>query len=279
MSMVTCANPLEFKKVVGLVREEGVTLVAGTPFFLRGYLKRSEPGDFHGVRLLIAGADKVPDSLRKGFREKHGTELYEGYGTTETSPVVSVNLPGANKPGSIGRPISGVSVKIADVDTQEELPRGEEGRILVRGELVMKGYLGDPEETERRIKEGWYDTGDMGMLDEDGFLWHRGRLRRFVKIGGEMISIVRTEDVLEDVTSDDVECCVIDIPDEVKGAQLVAAVSKEVDEKDVLKKMSERLPNIALPRIFVVLNELPKMGSGKIDFRATTVMVKEKLSV
>ncbi len=277
MTMVTCANPLEFRRVTALIREEKVTVLGGTPFFLRGYLKKSDPGDFDGLRLVIVGADKAPESLRRGFEEKHGIEIYEGYGTTETSPVVSANLPGANRPGSIGRPIPGVEVKIVDLDTGQELPAGSEGKIMVKGDLVMKGYVRDPEETRNRIKDGWYDTGDMGLLDEDGYLWHRGRLRRFVKIGGEMVSLVRTEDVLEDAIAQGVEYCVVDIPDDVKGAQIVAAVSKEINEKEVLKKMSERLHNISLPRQFVVIDELPKMGSGKVDFRTTTEMVMEIL--
>src|SRR5208283_4966738 len=173
------------------------TLMVATPSFFRGYLLKSEPGDFKSLRLAVCGADKCPDALREEFRQKHGVTLYEGYGVTETSPVISVNWPENNKPGSVGKALPGVKVKIEDYETGEDCPSGVTGRILVHGDLVMKGYLDNFEETSMRIRHGWYDTGDMGFLDEDGFLWHAGRLKRFVKIGGEMISLVRVENVLE----------------------------------------------------------------------------------
>ena len=129
-----------------------------------------------------------------------------------------------------------------------------------------------------RIRHGWYDTGDMGFLDEDGYLWHAGRLKRFVKIGGEMVSLLRVENVLEGILPENVSCCVVDIPDATKGAKIVAAVTREIDEKEILRRMSKSLPNIALPRQFVVIEELPKMGSGKIDFRSVTEIVRATLN-
>ena len=136
------------------------------------------------MRVAVAGADKTPDSLREGFMQKHGLELCEGYGTTETSPVVSTNLPGANKPGSIGKVLPSVRVKIVDINTGEALPPGGEGKILVKGDLVMKGYFDDLEETSLRIKDGWYETGDMGLIDEEG-------LRVIEKTAGQGVRQVR----------------------------------------------------------------------------------------
>ena len=277
LKLVAYANPLDFKTIVRIIREEKVTLMWGTPFFLRGYLKHAHQEDFHTLRTVAAGADKLPASLREAYQQEHGIEVLEGYGVTETSPLVSVNLPGANKHGSIGRPVPGVQVRIADVDTNEELSPGEEGKILVKGDLVMKGYLDDIEETTLKIRDGWYETGDMGVLDEDGFLWHRGRLKRFAKIGGEMISLVHVESVLEPLLPAGVECCVVEIPDARKGASLVVALDQEVDEKNIKKLLAAKLPAIAVPRKFLVLESLPTMGSGKIDFRTTTEMVKDAL--
>ncbi len=277
MTNVTLANPLEYKRVPGIVREEKTTLLAGTPIFFAGYLRESQPGDFASLRLMLPGADKTPDWLRQGYRDKHGIELMEAYGATETSPGVSVNTPQANRPGSIGKPLPSVQVKIVDIDTGHEVPHGEEGKILVKGDLVMKGYFDDIEETSFRVKDGWYDTGDMGMIDNDGFLWHRGRLKRFVKIGGEMVSLVRTESVLEKYLPSGVSCCVVEIPDSIKGARIVAAITAPINERDILKKMAADLPAIALPRNFIVLSEMPKMGSGKIDFRSVSRMVREIL--
>jgi acyl-[acyl-carrier-protein]-phospholipid O-acyltransferase/long-chain-fatty-acid--[acyl-carrier-protein] ligase len=190
--------------------------------------------------------------------------------------VISVNTPTQIKFGSIGKPLANLEVRIRDLDTAEDLPPGREGKIVVRGDLVMKGYFDDLEETALRIRGGWYDTGDMGMLDEEGFLWHRGRLKRFVKIGGEMVSLVRIENVLIQLLPDDVECCVVEVADSVKGARIVAAVTAPVNEKKILKAMAQQLPNIALPRSFEVMQELPKMGSGKADFRSVQAEMRRK---
>jgi acyl-[acyl-carrier-protein]-phospholipid O-acyltransferase / long-chain-fatty-acid--[acyl-carrier-protein] ligase len=277
MTNITVANPLEYKNIPQYVREEKATLLAATPIFFAGYLRESKSGDFASCRLLLAGADKTPVWLRDGYREKHNVDLLEAYGTTETSPGVSVNTPYDNRPGSIGKPLPGAQVKIVDIATGREVPAGHEGKILVKGDLVMKGYFDDIEETSLRIKDGWYDTGDMGMLDKDGYLWHLGRLKRFVKIGGEMVSLVRTESVLEKVLPQGVVCCVVEVPDSLKGAKIVAAVTQKIDERALLKQMSKELPALALPKEFVYFPELPKMGSGKVDFRTITQMVRDHL--
>jgi acyl-[acyl-carrier-protein]-phospholipid O-acyltransferase / long-chain-fatty-acid--[acyl-carrier-protein] ligase len=275
MTIVTYANPLDFKAICDVVREEKVTLMCGTPTFFWGYLRKSEPGDFTSVRLMLTGADKCPDTLRAGFMEKHKKVLLEAYGTTETSPAITANTPTHNRPGSVGRVLPGVQVRIENYETSEACKIGETGKILVKGDLVMKGYFDDFEETSLHIRHGWYDTGDMGVMDSDGYLWHVGRLRRFVKIGGEMISLIRVEGALEKCLPGDIECCVVEVPDPLKGAKIVAVTTKAVDEKAVLKQISAHLPNIALPRQFIVIEDLPKMGSGKIDFRTITEMARD----
>ncbi|MBW2483923.1 MAG: AMP-binding protein [Deltaproteobacteria bacterium] len=278
MSIITYANPLDYKKICEIIRDDKPTLMVATPSFYWGYLRKSEPGDFASLRLAVCGADKCPDALREGFLEKHHIILYEGYGTTETSPAISSNYEGHNKPGSVGLPLEGVEIKIEHYQTGEECGVGENGKILVRGDLVMKGYFNDFEETSLHIRRGWYDTGDMGNLDEDGYLWHVGRLKRFVKIGGEMVSLIRVENILEKFLPNNVICCVVDVPDAIKGARIVAAVTEPIEEKKITKKMAAELPKIALPKMFTVIEELPKMGSGKIDFRTVTSMVKNKLN-
>jgi acyl-[acyl-carrier-protein]-phospholipid O-acyltransferase / long-chain-fatty-acid--[acyl-carrier-protein] ligase len=275
MTIVTCPNPLEFKSVCSAVRDQRVTVMVGTPAFLTGYLQKSEPDDFGTVRLLITGADKCPESLRRGYWDKHRVILLEGYGTTETSPVISVNTPQHNRAGSVGRALPNVKVRIEHYDTGEECPVNQIGKVLVKGPSVMSGYFDDFETTSLHIRHGWYDTGDMGYMDDDGYLWHVGRLRRFLKIAGEMVSLVKVEDVLERLLPDDCACCVVEVPDAVRGARIVAAVTAEVDEKTVLSQMAESLPRIALPKQFVVLPELPKMSSGKLDFRRITEIVRD----
>jgi acyl-[acyl-carrier-protein]-phospholipid O-acyltransferase/long-chain-fatty-acid--[acyl-carrier-protein] ligase len=277
MTMFTHANPLKYRAVVKTIREERPTIVVGTPSFLRGYVAESEPGDFESVRILVGGADTVPNVLRESFREKHGIEICEGYGATETSPVISVNTLDANRPGSVGRPLPGVEVRIVDYQTGEDRAAGESGKILVSGAGVMKGYLNDLEETSKSIRDGWYDTGDMGRIDEDGYVWHEGRLKRFVKVGGEMVSLVRVEGELEELLPDDVVCCVVGIADASRGARIIAAVTSPVDEESIKKELAERLPRIAIPKEFLVVDELPETGSGKTDFRRAGMVVQEIL--
>ena len=278
MTLLTYANPLDFKKICTIVREEKATFLVGTPAFFWGYLRKSEEGDFASLRVALAGADKCPDALRDGFRTKHGIVLFEGYGATECAPVISTNTPEFNRPGSVGKPIPGVQVRIENYQTGETCGPGEDGRILIKGDNVMKGYFDDFEETSMHIRGGWYDTGDMGNIDADGYLWHVGRLKRFVKIGGEMVSLVKIEDILEKTLPEDVECCVVEVPDSIKGARIVAVVTARLDEKATLKKMAEQLPPIALPKTFLVSETLPKMGSGKIDFRTITELARVKLA-
>jgi len=275
MTMITYANPTDFQTICSIAREEKPTLMVGTPSFFWGYLKKSEPGDFESVRIMVAGADKCPDALRDGYMKKHGVTLMEGYGATETSPVVSANSLEFNRPGSIGKLLPNVQVRIENLESGEKCKTGEVGKILVKGDLIMKGYLGQPELTAEAIVDGWYNTGDMGFFDEDEYLWHSGRFKRFVKIGGEMVSLVKVENVMEQHLPEGVSCCIVEIPDEIKGATIVAAVTKDINKIAILRKMGNELPNIALPRQFFVIEELPMMGTGKIDFRSVSELVND----
>lgn len=276
-SLVAHPNPLEYQTVSKLVRDYGCTYMAATPAFFYGYLQKSQPGDFASLRYTIAGADKLPEKVYEGFLKKHGINIYEGYGTTETSPVISANCPAAHKLGSIGRPVPGVLVRIQDINTDAVLGTDEEGKILVKGEMVMEGYLGDIEETSLRIRNGWYDTGDIGVLDKDGFLWHRGRLKRFVKVGGEMVSLVKVEEVLSSLLPEDVICCVVDVPNPTKGADVVAAVANgNFDMHKVLRQLKKELPSIAVPRQFYVIDDIPMMASGKVNFRAVEKICRDR---
>jgi len=278
MTMITYANPLDFKTISNIAREEKPTIMVGTPSFFWGYLDKSEPGDFESLRIMVAGADKSPDSLREGWLKKHGVTLLEGYGATETSPVVSTNTHEFNMPGSIGKIIPNVEVRIENFETGEECKPGEVGKLLVKGDIVMKGYYDDPELTEAAFINGWYNTGDMGMIDEEGYLWHKGRFKRFVKIGGEMVSLVKVEGVLEKLLPEGVMCCVVDVADDKRGSSIIAAVTREIDKKKILKELAKELSNIELPNEFVIIEELPMMGTGKIDFRTVTSLVREMAS-
>ncbi len=275
-NIVAYPNPLDYKIICGLVKKYKVTLMAGTPSFYYGYLKKSVKGDFDSMRIAISGADTLTNQIFDGFLEKHNLTILNAYGTTETSPAISINTPNENKVGSVGKPIPDVQVKILHIDTDEELPANSVGKILVKGDMVMNGYLGDLEETSLRIHKGWYDTGDMGLVDEDGYIWHKGRLKRFVKVGGEMISLVKVEEVLNKYLPDEVICCVVDVPNPTKGADVVAAITTgEIDTKSILKKMAHDLPAIALPREFHIFEDIPMMGSGKVNFREVERLCRE----
>lgn len=274
-TVVTVPSPLEYRAVCSAIREERMTMVIGTPVFLAGYLQKSEPGDFDSVRMLISGADKCPESLRHLYWERHRVTLLEGYGTTETSPVISVNSPSHNRPGSVGRVLPNLEVRLEHWDTGEPCPVGAIGKILVKGPSVMTGYFDDFEATSMRLHRGWYDTQDMGYMDADGYLWHVGRLARFLKVGGEMVSLVQAEDILQRALPPGVDGVVVEVPDAARGSKIVAVVTEGVDEREVLRQMAGDLPNIALPRQFVVVPELPKMPSGKIDYRSLTEAVRD----
>jgi acyl-[acyl-carrier-protein]-phospholipid O-acyltransferase/long-chain-fatty-acid--[acyl-carrier-protein] ligase len=275
MTMITYANPLDFQTISRIARDEQPTIMVGTPSFFWGYLQKSEPGDFKTLRLMIAGADKCPDALRDGFKQKHGVTLLEGYGATETSPVIAVNSLENNRPGSTGRVLPNIQVRIENFETGKDCATGEVGKIMVKGPSVMNGYYDDPGQTAEVLNDGWYNTGDMGFFDEDNYLWHAGRFRRFTKIGGEMVSLVKVENVLEKYLPQGVSCCVVEVMDEKKGSLIVATVSREVNKTEILRRMMNDLPSIALPRQFITIEQLPMMGTGKIDFRTVTKMVQE----
>lgn len=277
MTSITYANPLEFKTIAKIIKETEPQIVVGTPVFLEGYGRMSRPGDFASVILAVSGADKCPDSLRKLYQKLHSLEIFEGYGTTETSPVISANPRDGNRPGSIGLPIPGTEVKIESYETGAACKVGEIGKIMVRGDGVMSGYLNDMEETSLRLKSGWYDTGDLGILDEDGYIWHKGRLKRFVKIGGEMVSLVMVEETMDQLTPDDIECCAVELPDARRGSRIVGVTSSEIDTQALSKALSAEIPNLALPKTYVTVPDFPRMGSGKTDFRNLTEQVRKML--
>lgn len=267
-SVVTFANPLEYRFICEKIREHKITFIVGTPTFFNGYLRKAKEGDLDSVRIGISGGDKLPEKIRLTYKNEYDVCVLEGYGATETSPVIAGNTIRCIRGGSVGKPVIGATIKVVDVKTDKELPDGEIGKILVKGDMVMKGYLNDMEETSLHIRNGWYDTGDMGCFDEDGFLWHKGRLKRFVKVGGEMVSLVKVEAVLEKLLPEEVQCCVVGLPSPTKGSEIVAAVSSEDYNKlKVTIQLKLELPVIAIPKKFYIIPDMPLMGSGKINFR------------
>jgi acyl-[acyl-carrier-protein]-phospholipid O-acyltransferase/long-chain-fatty-acid--[acyl-carrier-protein] ligase len=286
-------NPLDAKIIGSLCEKHGVTLLTATPTYVRTYLQRCEAKQFATLVHLIVGAEKLKPELEREIREKLGIETMEGYGCTELSPVVSVNTTHAmtqadgrvvhgNRPGTVGLPLPGTSVKIADPTTGAELPTGTEGMILVAGPQVMVGYLNRPEATEKVLKDGWYTTGDLGMVDGDGFLKITDRLSRFSKIGGEMVPHMAVEAAIVEVTgASETSVAVTSLPDPKRGERLCVVYTElgaQVDE--VYRRLSAgALPKLWIPSAddFVAVESIPILGSGKVDLRKLRELAAQRL--
>ncbi len=268
-SMVTVANPLDYKLVCQVVPKYKVTFLTGTPVFFRAYLPKAKSHTFDSVRITISGADKLPEGLRSEYNKRFGKELCEGYGVTEASPVISTNRTGHHQPGSIGKVLPGVQVKIVARDSQKDVAVGAEGRLLVKGENVMGGYLVGDKLDSSALQDGWYDTGDIAVMDKNGYLWHKGRAKRFLKIGGEMVSLVVVEQALQGYFDQGVSYCAV----EVSKADGSSCVGLAVNTRCELLQMKKFLVKaglnaLSVPSKIFVLDEIPIMGSGKVDFRA-----------
>ncbi len=290
MAVTYHPNPLDGAAVARLVRERKSTLLLATPTFLSTYARKARPGDFASLRMAVAGAEKLKAAVAAAFREATGKELLEGYGTTELSPVAAVNVPDIElgglrqtgcKPGSIGHPIPGVTARIVEPGSGRPLPPGKEGLLWIRGPNVMRGYLDRPEQTAAVLREGWYDTGDVGRMDEDGFIFLTGRLSRFSKIGGEMVPHMAVEEKLLDaLKAVHPVLAVTAVEDERKGEQLVVFYTDEAGSAENLAELIRRcdLPNLWKPRPEHLnrIEALPLLGSGKLDMQALRRMAGEE---
>ena len=282
--IVCHADPKDVTTIASGIQKYSGTILVGTPTFLRMYTisKKVSVDSMQSLRLVVAGAEKLRSEVRKGFEKKFNMSVYEGYGTTETSPGASVNLPDLespyklrNKPGTVGKAFSGTEFRIVDPDSLEPIPTGEDGLILIGGPQIMKGYLKMPEKTAEVIEliDGyrWYLTGDKGHLDEDGFLTIVDRYSRFAKIGGEMISLTTVEEEILDACNDkDLEIAATCLPDQRKGEKIVILATNNLDKNKLKKLLSDAKVNpLYHPAQVLLVEEIPKLGSGKTDFGAT----------
>jgi acyl-[acyl-carrier-protein]-phospholipid O-acyltransferase / long-chain-fatty-acid--[acyl-carrier-protein] ligase len=286
-------NPLDGKQVGKLCKKYQGSILLATPTFLRNYLRRCDADELASLDVVVAGAEKLPMDLLEAFEKKFGVRPVEGYGTTELSPLVSVNIPPSRsrgnfqvdcREGSVGRPIPGVSAKVTDLDSGEELGTNQDGMLWIRGPNVMKGYLNQPERTAEVLKDGWYMTGDIAHIDDDGFIHITGRESRFSKIGGEMVPHIRIEEEINRIlgAEDEMQAMVTALPDEKKGERLIVlhkAMSKSVEE--VRQGLLQAgFPNIFVPgpKSFVEVEELPVLGSGKLDLKRLKQLAAERCS-
>jgi acyl-[acyl-carrier-protein]-phospholipid O-acyltransferase/long-chain-fatty-acid--[acyl-carrier-protein] ligase len=285
-------DPRQAKEVGDLAHTHRATIMLSTATFLRFYVRRCDPSDFRTIRLLVCGAEKLPVKLQGEFQEKFGVLPLEGYGCTELSPVVSTNLPDIvengikqerNHRGTVGQPIIGVCVRAFSTDGNERtpLPVGEEGVLCAKGPNVMREYLHQPERTADAVRDGWYNTGDKGLIEPDGFIRITGRVSRFAKIAGEMVPLERLDDELHDVLG----CCervlaVAAVPDEKRGERLIVLHLHDVEGRlsEVLDELVKRgLPNLWVPsrRDCHLVESMPVLGSGKLDLKKLVDLATE----
>ncbi len=277
------SNPLDAKVVGDLCEQHKVTLLATSPTFFRHYVQRCKPEQFQHLYHLQLGAEKLKPEVAEQIERAIHLSPQEGYGTTEMSPVAAVNVPfsyklgdgrtiDGNRRGTVGRPLPGTAVRSIDPETGADLPRGTEGIILIKGPQIMAGYLDNPEATAKVLKDGWYNSGDLGYLDGDGFLVVTGRLSRFAKIAGEMVPHEGVESALIAALGGDERCvAVTSIPDPRRGERLaVIHTPWTTTPAEVCRKLiAGTIPKLWIPSPddFIEVAEIPVLGTGKLDLR------------
>ena len=284
-------SPLDAGAIGELMGRYRITLLVTTPTFLQLYLRRCTPDQFSSLRVVLTGAEKLQARLSQAFEDRFGIRPVEGYGVTECAPVICVNCPdfraagffqSASRRGTVGQPLPGVCVRIVDPDTFAPLPPNQPGMLLVRGSNVMDGYLGRQDLTEKAMRDGWYITGDIAILDDDGFVTITDRLSRFSKIGGEMVPHGRVEEALHQAAGFETQVfAVTGIPDERKGEALaVVHTYDETKIPDLLEKVGAiGLSNLFIPSKsnFIKVDALPVLGTGKLDLRALKLIAMDRL--
>lgn len=285
-AVVTLPTPLDVKKTADVIEAESATILLGTPTFLKPYMKRVEPAKLASLKYVIAGAEKTSEGFADAWEARFGSQYMEGYGLTETSPVVSINLPlapqGVHYPGnskeghrrgSVGRMLPGHAARILNPDTMKDMDLSSVGILALKGPNIFNGYLDEPARTAE-VKEGdWLVTGDLARFDEDGFLYIEGRLSRFSKIGGEMVPHGTIEEALVRAFGLEEEefpvLAVAGRPDEAKGEALVLIAAIDLDIEDVREKLAAvGFSNLWMPKLIRRVEVIPTLASGKLDLRA-----------
>ncbi len=274
VNLVTVPSPLEVKKALGAIKERSVTVLLGTPTFLRPFLKKASPEDMASVRYVVSGAEKTPEGFAEKWESSFDCSYLEGYGLTETSPVLSINRPdGLSRKGSVGKLMPGTAGRVLEPDSGEPRPPTETGLLCFRGPNVFSGYLGDHERSKEVLSgDGWFHTGDLGRFDEDGFLFIEGRLSRFSKIGGEMVPHGTVEQEIAKVLGvEQAERPLVAVagkPDPAKGESLVLLAAVEVDFNALKTELvAAGLANLWIPKEVKRVSEIPFLPTGKLDLK------------
>lgn len=295
IDLVTYPSPLETKRLAELIALHQVQVLLSTPTFLRGYMKRIDAAQLSSLKLVVTGAEKLPRSLANAFEEKFGILPQEGYGLTETSPGSNVNLPDpepqnhavtilSSRSGSVGQLLAGMAIRITDPATDKLVPINQQGIIWFKGSNVFPGYLGSPQKSAEVLKDGWFRTGDVGRVDDDGFLFIEGRISRFSKIAGEMVPHETVEAAVNKVLGLDSEVerkiAIVGVPDEQKGEAilLLSTIAGTALEQECIdlryKLLDEGLPSLWCPKQIIAVNEIPVLASGKLDIKGCESVAK-----
>ena len=292
--VTTYPSALETTKLIETIERHQLELLVTTPTFLRSFLRKAKPEQLRSLKMVVTGAEKLPNDLLHDFETKFGIRVAQGYGMTEASPVVATNLPDrppsrvnpdgvlGGRIGSVGRMVPGLSARIRDPETDSDLSLFESGMLWLKGANVFGGYLDDPKRTADVLHDGWYKTGDVGRLDEDGFLFIEGRLSRFSKIAGEMVPHLTVEQKIIDVLHPPANpheaqtVAVFGVPDDKKGESLVLLTTLEIDPAELRRKLIEAgLPNLWIPKTVRRVEVIPILATGKLDLRACEKMARE----
>ncbi len=282
-------NPMDGKTIGELAKRYRATVLISTPTFCGAFIRKCEREQFAHLRYALVGAEKLREAVATAFKDAFGLDLLEGYGCTEMSPIVAANVPDVNhrgerqrgtRAGSVGHPLPGIVAKVVDIVTGEGPLFEKEGLLLVNGPSRMLGYLGDPEKTREAIRDGWYVTGDIAMMDDSGFIRITDRLSRFSKIAGEMVPHTKVEEQIHALLEEHHTCVVTAVPDPSRGERLVAFYT---DAAVLPHELWERLCRTELPRLWLpkredlhVIESIPVLATGKTDLRAVRQLAAER---
>ena len=293
--VVTVPSPLDTRRIIEAIRDEGATVLLGAPTFIRPILRKAQPGELRSLELVVTGAEKLPDDLYREFLERFHIEIMQGYGLTETTPASNINQPHppittataepqiGKRTGSTGRLLPGMTVRIVHPDTGEEVPTGDQGIVWFKGANVFSGYLDDPNKTQAAFRNGWFVTGDLGRLDDEGFLFIEGRISRFSKIGAEMVPHGTVEQKIAETfgwdENEGYSTVVMGVPDTAKGEALIVLTTREVTSDEIREKLlAAGLPALWIPKRIFKVDHIPVLGTGKLDLKGCRDLTLQVLS-
>ncbi len=293
--VVSVPSPLDTRRIIDAIDQEQATVMISTPTFMRPFLKKAESRELRSLELLVTGSEKLPDELLESFRRQFHIEILQGYGITEASPVTNINQPNppivtntaepqtGKRQGTVGRLMPGISARIIDAETGQELPPTSTGILCLRGANIFGGYLRDHEKSAQALRDGWFVTGDLARFDEEGFLSIEGRLSRFSKIGGEMVPHGTVEQKIIDAFGWELTetplLAVVGVPDASKGEQLVVVTTQAITPLEVREKLlAAGLPALWIPKMICQVDSIPQLGAGKLDLKGCKVLALQAAS-